>query len=223
MPIYDVLVVLDKKLLHWKETALWNKWFWFTGWNTVYFYLEIYMAQLYYGLWRPWYSMILWIVTTLVLSDVMDWDDFGTQWYYGLWRPWYSMISWIVTTLVLNDIMDCDDFGTSWCHGLWRLWYSIILLIVKILVLNDIMDCDDLGTQWYYGLWRPWMLCGTLSFFHSDILLSVPPPIYYFRLLLWYLPTFLKRVVSHIRYTNIYYTHILFNELSKYMSYLNSK
>jgi hypothetical protein len=67
------------------------------------------------------------------------------------------------------------------------------------------------------------MLCGTLSFFHSDILLSVPPPIYYFRLLLWYLPTFLKRVVSHIRYTNTYYTHILFNELSKYMSYLNSK
>ena len=105
---------------------MWNKWFWFTGWNTVYFYLEISMAQLYYGLWRPWYSMILWIVTTLVHNDIMDCDDFGTQWYYGLWRPWYSMISWIVTTLVFNDIMDCDDLGTQWYYGLWRPWRPFV-------------------------------------------------------------------------------------------------
>jgi hypothetical protein len=118
--------------------TLWNKWFWFTGWNTVYFYLEISMAQLYYGLWRPWYSMILWIVTTLVHNDIMDCDDFGTQWYHGMWRPWYSMMSWIVTTLVLNDIMDCDDFGTQWCHGLYLKCKngSTIICFLGVLPLN---------------------------------------------------------------------------------------
>jgi hypothetical protein len=176
--------------------------------------------------------MISWNVTALVLNDVMDCDDFGTQWYHGLWRLWHSMMSWIVTTLILNYIMDCDYFGTQWYYGLRRHWYSVMSWIETTLV--------DLKGRLYLlalGFWLVLSEHWECYRNHRDSTEAEINKSKYYYMISWIVTTLVLNDIMDcddldvhsltsiviLWFILIYTTHILFNELSKYMSYLNSK
>jgi hypothetical protein len=51
-------------------------------------------------LWRPWYSMISWIVTTLVLNDIMDCDDLDVHSLTSIVILWFIYFSFSWVTMI---------------------------------------------------------------------------------------------------------------------------